>query len=168
MAKNATANEVVDFSNPEALAAELEAAETTKTTGTKEKKPPKPRKIKVSYVADKDYLAGETIEFEYEIPKGMGTRGQLVGITLEEMTDEQLKIEYRNANSVHYKTKKAGGDTTKAGARLEAVKAEMAKRGIQPTSRGSVTVTAASVAELIKTGAISVDDIQKFLDAAAN
>lgn len=156
----------VDFSNPEALADELKAAEVA-TPATKEKKAPKPRKIKVSYIADKDYKTGDTIEFEYEIPKGDGTRGQLFGLSLEEMTDDQLKIEYRNANSVAYKTKKANRDSSKADARLEACKAEMEKRGIQPTARATTAVDAASVATLIMQGKLSVDDIQKILDTQA-
>lgn len=163
MAKNTTANEIVDFNNPEALAAELEAA-GTQVAATKEKKEPKPRVIKVSYVADKDYAAGDTIEFDYEVPKSAGIRGQLLGLTLEEMTNDQLKIEFRNANSVHYKTKKAGGDATRAAARLEAVKAVMAAKGIQPTGRAATPITAAVVAELIKDGKISVEALQALLN----
>lgn len=87
------------------------------------------------------------------------------GIPLEEMTDDQLKIEYRNANSVAYKTKKAGRDATKAEERLEHCKAEMEKRGIQPTARAAAKVDAATVANMIKSGALSVDDIQALLDA---
>ena len=166
-----SANTPVDFNNPESVNEALAAAAETELTATgdekapKAKKPAKPRVIKISYTADHDIKAGETIEFEYEIPKSE-RRGAVVGIPLEEMTDDQLKIEYRNANSVAYKTKKAGRDATKADERLERVKAEMAKRGIQPTARASATVDAATVANLIKTGKISVDDIQALLDAA--
>lgn len=91
--------------------------------------------------------------------------GTAAGIPLEEMTDDQLKIEYRNANSVAYKTKKAGRDATKAEERLERCKAEMEKRGIQPTARAAAKVDAATVANMIKSGALSVDDIQALLDA---
>lgn len=164
-----TKNEGVDFSNPESLAAELAAATPADATpGTpKEKKPAKPRVLHITIVADKDYKVGDEITFDYEVPKGDGIRGQLTGVALEEMTDDQLKIEYRNANSVAYKTKKAGHDTTKADARLEACKAEMEKRGIQPTSRGSAPVDATTVAQLIIGGKLSVEDIQKLLDEAA-
>ena len=161
-------NEAVDFSNPEAIDSALAAAaEQELSAGApKAAKPKKPRVIRVSWTADRDIAAGETVEFDYELPAKAGTRGQLTGIALEDMTDDQLKIEYRNAHSVHYKTMKAGRDATKANERLERVKAEMAKRGIQPTSRASsAPITAASVAELIKNGKISVEELQALLDA---
>lgn len=156
-----------DFSDPESIAAELAAAGTdaTAATGTKEKKPPKPRVIKVSFTADKDIAAGETVEFDYTLPATSGTRGIVAGIPLADMTDDELKIEYRNSNSVYYKTKKAGRDITKVEARFEACKAEMAKRGIQPTSRTQAPVDAASVAALIKSGQIKVEDLQALLNA---
>lgn len=163
-------NAAVDFNNPESVAEALAAADAAELgaegapKAKKERKPAGPKIIKVSFTADRDIAAGETIEFDYELPAS-ARRGAVVGIPLEEMTDDQLKIEYRNANSVHYKTKKAGRDATKAAERLERVKAEMAKRGIQPTSRAAaVNVDANTVAELIKTGKISVEDIQKLLD----
>lgn len=160
----------VDFSNPEAIDEALAAAAEQELGGAgataKAAKHKKPRIIKVSWVADRDIAAGDTVEFDYELPAKAGTRGQLTGIPLEDMTDDQLKIEYRNAHSVFYKTQKAGRDTTKASERLERVKAEMAKRGIQPTSRAStMPVTAATVANLIKSGKINVDELQKLLDA---
>ena len=160
----------VDFDNPESVQAALAAEQAAELAGEatpkakKERKPAGPKVIKVSFTADRDIKAGETVEFDYTLPASM-RRGAVVGIPLEEMTDDQLKIEYRNANSVFYKTKKAGRDTTNSGDRLEKVKAEMAKRGIQPTSRASAVVDANTVAELIKTGKISVDEIQKLLDA---
>lgn len=158
----------VDFTNPAAIAAEL-AAKGTETAApkAKAKKEPKPRVIKVTYVADHDIKAGESVTFDYEVPKSMGTRGIVAGIPVNEMTDDQLKIEYRNANSVFYKTKKAGHDASKAEARLNSVKAEMEKRGIQPTARASAPVDAASVAAMIQRGSIKIDDIQKYLDALA-
>lgn len=158
----------VDFTNPENLEKELAAAAEAKGTPATpgEKKPAKPKVIKVSYVADKDYAAGETISFDYEIPASLGTRGQVVGIALNDMNDDQLKIEYRNANSVYYKTKKAGRDASKSGERLEAVKAVMADRGINTSTRAATPVTAATVADMIKTGKLSVEDIQALLEAA--
>lgn len=160
----------VDFSNPESIAQALAAADAAELgadgapKAKKERKPAGPKIIKVSFTADHDIKAGETVEFDYELPAS-ARRGAVVGIPLEEMTDDQLKIEYRNANSVFYKTKKAGRDTTKSGERLERVKAEMTKRGIQPTSRAaSVSVDANTVADLIKSGKISVEDIQRLLD----
>lgn len=155
----------VDFTNPEAIAAELEAAEVETPKATKTRKPAKPRIIKVHYVADHDIKAGEEVVFDYEVPKA-ARRGAVAGIPVDQMTDDQLKIEYRNANSVYYKTNKAGRDTTKAQERLDRCKAEMEKRGIQPTSRaGAQKVTADVVANLIKSGKLSAEDIQKLLDA---
>jgi len=58
-------------------------------------------------------------------------RGQLSGLELESMTDEQLKRELINANSVLYKAtqRKASADTiAKNQARVDAAKAEKAKR----------------------------------------
>ena len=159
----------VDFNDPASIEAELAAAESStaaKATGTKAPKERKPRTIKVSFTAEQDIKAGETIEFEYTLPKA-SSRGQVVGIPLEEMTDDQLKIEYRNANSVYYKTSKAGRDASKAKERLERCKAEMDKRGIAPTGRGATKLDAASIANAIKSGKVSVDDIQKLLDAAS-
>lgn len=162
----------VDFNNPESVAEALAEAETQAAeTATTEKaaKPKKPRVIKVSYTADKDIKAGETIEFDYEIPAGTGKRGMLVGIPVEEMTEEQLKIEYRNANSVYYKQTKAGKDATKAKERLDKVLAVMEEKGIKPTGRGSsAPVTAAAVAELIKAGKISAEEIQALLDGGSD
>lgn len=70
--------------------------------------------------------------FEVEIPKAeKKPRGQLAGIALADMTDEQLKREIINAGSVLYKAKQRGaGEETIAAnqARLDAAKAEKAKR----------------------------------------
>ena len=58
-------------------------------------------------------------------------RGQLAGIALEDMTDEQLKREIINANSVLYKAKQRGASEeiiAKNQARLDAAKAEKASR----------------------------------------
>ena len=70
--------------------------------------------------------------FEVEMPeKVKKPRGQLAGIALEDMTDEQLKRELINANSVLYKAKQRGAseETIAANqARVDAAKAEKAKR----------------------------------------
>lgn len=58
-------------------------------------------------------------------------RGTLAGVALEEMTDEQLKIEIRNAKSVLYKAEKrnAPAETILNNqARVDAAMAEKAKR----------------------------------------
>jgi len=167
---NEMENKPVDFMDATSIEEELKAVEanqvTTEPKAKKERKPAKPRIITIT--VPEGLKAGDT--FEFEVPKAaMGTgRGMLIGLTLDEMTDDQLKIEYRNANSVFYKQKKAKGTATPvATERLEAVKAAMEIKGIQPTSKGGVApkIDAAAIAELIKSGAISVLDIQAMLDA---
>lgn len=69
--------------------------------------------------------------FEVEVPAAEKRRGQLYGIALEDMTDEQLKREIINANSVLYKAKQRGAaeETIAANqARVDAAKAEKARR----------------------------------------
>lgn len=69
--------------------------------------------------------------YEVEVPVAEKRRGQLYGIALEDMTDEQLKREIINANSVLYKAKQRGAseETIAANqARVDAAKAEKAKR----------------------------------------
>ena len=69
-----------------------------------------------------------TITIERPAPQ---RRGVLAGIALEDMTDEQLKIEIRNAKSVLYKAEKrnAPAETLLNNqARLDAALAENAKR----------------------------------------
>jgi hypothetical protein len=69
--------------------------------------------------------------FEVEVPKMEKKRGQLYGIALEDMTDEQLKREIINANSVLYKAKQRGASEETIAqnqARVDAAKAEKAKR----------------------------------------
>ncbi len=154
-------NQAVDFENPEAIAEALEAAEVE--AAPKAKRTPKPKVVKVT-------CPNCSFEFDYEIPKSARARGAVAGIPLNEMTDDQLKIEYRNANSVYYKSKKANKnpDTiAKAEARLEAVKAKMEEKGIQPTSRGRAAAPdAQAIANLIMSGKDSAEDIQKFLNSA--
>lgn len=70
--------------------------------------------------------------FEVEAPAPVKKpRGQLAGIALEDMTDEQLKREIINANSVLYKAKQRGASEEVIAAnqaRVERAKAEKAKR----------------------------------------
>ena len=158
----------VDFTDPASLEAELAATpDTGAKTEKKAKKPAKPRIIHIKHTADKAYAEGDVIEFDYELPKSEGTRGQVAGIPLAEMTDDQLKIEYRNANSVNYKTGKAGRDTTHTQARVDAVKDVMTQRGIAPTGRMSTTFDAAAIANAIISGKISITEIQASLDKSA-
>lgn len=86
----------------------------------------------VEVEAPKDLKAGEkfTIEVELPTPKKK-PRGQLAGIALVDMTDEQLKREIINAKSVLYKAKQRGAseETIAANqARVDAALAEKAKR----------------------------------------
>lgn len=74
--------------------------------------------------------------FEAEVPvKEKKPRGQLAGIPLENMTDEQLKREIINANSVLYKAKQRGASEETIAmnqARVDAAKAEKARRAPVP------------------------------------
>ena len=76
--------------------------------------------------------AGDVFTAEIEMPAPVKKpRGQLAGLTLEEMTDEQLKREIINAKSVLYKAKQRGAseETIAANqARVDAALAEKAKR----------------------------------------
>ena len=72
---------------------------------------------------------GETYLVEVPVPEKR--RGQLYGIELADMTDDQLKREIINAGSVLYKAKQRGAAEdiiAKNQARLDAAKAEKARR----------------------------------------
>lgn len=155
---------MVDFNDVASLEAELAAAEAPKEEKKAKKKAArKPRVLTIT--VPEGLVGGDT--FEYEVPKKTSSRGAVAGIPVEEMTADQLKIEYRNANSVFYKQTKAKGQATpEATERLEKVKAIMEEKGIAPTSRKAASkVDANVIANLIKAGEISVDDIQALLDA---
>lgn len=91
--------------------------------------------------------AGDKFTIEVEAPTPVKKpRGQLAGIALEDMTDEQLKRELINANSVLYKAKQRGAseETIAANqARVDAAKAEKAKRAGTPTESEAPNVEAA-------------------------
>lgn len=76
--------------------------------------------------------AGDTFKVEVEAPVAeKKSRGQLAGIALEDMTDDQLKRELINANSVLYKATQRGSSAEVIAAnqaRVDAAKAEKAKR----------------------------------------
>lgn len=90
------------------------------------------RTIEVEVTVPEGLVAGDTFKVEVEVPKAeKKPRGQLAGIALEDMTDDQLKREIINANSVLYKAKQRGAseETIAANqARVDAAKAEQAKR----------------------------------------
>jgi len=91
---------------------------------------------------------GEMLTIEVEAPAiEKKPRGMLAGIAIEDMTDEQLKRELINANSVLYKAKQRGAsDETVAAnqARVDAAKAEKEKR---EGSKVKATATPAADAE---------------------
>jgi len=85
---------------------------------------------------------GET----FEVEKVKKPRGQLAGIALEDMTDDQLKREIINASSVLYKSKQRGASEELIAAnqaRLDAAKAEKAKRTGTPAEAEDGEVYAA-------------------------
>lgn len=90
------------------------------------------KSFKVELIVPEGLVGGDTFTAVVEMPaKVKKERGQLFGIALTEMTDEQLKREIINANSVLYKAKQRGAapETIAANeARVEAAKAEKAKR----------------------------------------
>jgi uncharacterized Zn-finger protein len=87
--------------------------------------------------------------FLVEVPVAEKRRGQLYGIALEDMSDEQLKREIINAGSVLYKAKQRGASEeiiAKNQARLDAAKAEKAKR--HPVVEAADEATDAADAEV--------------------
>jgi hypothetical protein len=89
----------------------------------------------ITVIAPKDLLAGES--FEYTLPEEpKKPRGQLAGIAVPDMTDEQLKREIINSSSVLYKAKQRGADQKTIDAnqiRVDTAKAEKAKRDAEKT-----------------------------------
>lgn len=87
----------------------------------------------------------EVLEALNSLPsrKGSGQRrGQLAGLSLDQMSDEQLKREVINANSVLYKAKQrgAGEDTIeKNQARVDAALEEKAKRAPEAPAKEEAT-----------------------------
>jgi hypothetical protein len=88
--------------------------------------------------------------FLVEVPAAEKRRGQLYGIELADMTDEQLKREIINAGSVLYKAKQRGASEeiiAKNQARLDAAKAEKAKRAPVVEAAEEATETEGEVNE---------------------
>lgn len=90
------------------------------------------KKFEVEVTVPEGKVAGDVFTIEVEAPEvPKQSRGQLGGLTLTEMTDDQLKREIINASSVLYKAKQRGAEATTVTAnevRLEAAKAEKASR----------------------------------------
>jgi len=88
------------------------------------------KKFEVEVTVPEGLSAGDTFTIEVEAPKKK-PRGQLAGIALVDMTDEQLKREIINAKSVLYKAKQRGASEetiARNQARVDAALAEKAKR----------------------------------------
>ncbi len=89
-------------------------------------------KFTVEVIVPEGMQAGDTFQVEVETPATVKTsRGQLAGIALVDMTDEQLKRELINAGSVLFKAKQRGAAEATVTAnqdRLDAAKAEKASR----------------------------------------
>ena len=89
-------------------------------------------KFTVEVIVPEGLKAGDKFTVEVEMPVAeKKARGQLAGLTLDQMSDEQLKRELINANSVLYKAQQRGAsaETISANqARVDAAKAEKAKR----------------------------------------
>ena len=105
------------------------------------------KKFEVEVTVPEGMSAGDKFTVEVEAPVAeKKPRGQLAGIALEDMTDEQLKREIINANSVLYKAKQRGAaeETIAANqARVDAAKAEKAKRAGTPAESDAPNVEAA-------------------------
>ena len=90
------------------------------------------RTFEVEVTVPEGLKAGDNFMLEVEVPAAeKKPRGQLAGIAIEDMTDEQLKREIINAGSVLYKAKQRGAaeETIAANqARVDAANAEKAKR----------------------------------------
>lgn len=90
------------------------------------------KQFEVEVIVPEGLTAGDVFKVTVETPElPKQGRGQVAGIPLEEMTDEQLKVELVNAKSVLYKAKKRDADaaTIEANqARVDAAEAEKAKR----------------------------------------
>ena len=105
------------------------------------------KKFEAEVTVPEGLSAGDKFTIEVEAPTPVKKpRGQLAGIALEDMTDEQLKRELINANSVLYKAKQRGAseETIAANqARVDAAKAEKAKRAGTPAESEAPNVEAA-------------------------
>ena len=102
---------------------------------------------------------GEVLEIEAPA-KEKKPRGQLAGIALEDMTDDQLKREIINAGSVLYKAKQRGASEEIINAnqaRLDAAKAEKAKRA--PVLVAEAVEAIPEDAEAVETDAETAEEI---------
>ena len=115
------------------------------------------KKFEVEVTVPEGLVAGDVFVLEVEAPaRAGGPRGQLKGIALEDMDDDQLKREIINASSVLYKATKRGAsqETIDANqARVDAAKAEKEKRHPKPL------VEEGPVAEAMDTDAVYNEEV---------
>lgn len=104
-------------------------------------------KFTVEVTVPEGLKAGDVFQVEIDTPTAdKKPRGMLAGLTLDQMTDEQIKRELINANSVLYKAVQRGAsaETIAANtARVEAVKAEKIKRTPAPSAIVTPNITGA-------------------------
>lgn len=109
------------------------------------------KKFQVEVIVPEGLKAGDKFLVEIEMPTPeKKPRGQLHGIELKDMTDEQLKREIINAGSVLYKAKQRLADPKiieANQARLDAAKAEKARR--EPAATVSTPILTATMVNTI-------------------
>lgn len=109
-------------------------------------------KFRINVTVPEGMQPGDTFQIEVTTPELPTQKRIINNKPVEEMTDEELKREIINANSVYYKAKQKTDDESVLEpklARLEAAKAEREKRAIAAggtaTANGVVPVVSAEV-----------------------
>lgn len=109
-------------------------------------------KFRINVTVPEGMQPGDTFQIEVTTPELPTQKRIINNKPVEEMTDEELKREIINANSVYYKAKQKTDDESVLEpklARLEAAKAEREKRAIAnggaATANGAVPVVSAEV-----------------------
>lgn len=157
MSKNQNGENTMGDMSPEAIEAAIKEAEANAAASANgDAAAPKVKKPKMATCP----ACGNV----FELPVGATRQGLLAGIAVEDMTEDQLRIERRNAHSVWYKSNKkdpASEGTKKSLERLQKVEAIMEAKGIAVSVRKAATVE--DIAALIKGGAISLEDLNALL-----
>jgi hypothetical protein len=108
------------------------------------------KKFRVEVTVPEGLSAGDKFVMEVEIPAPeKKPRGVLAGLTLDQMTDEQLRREIINAASVLYKAKQRNADEKIIAAnelRLAAARAEKERRAPTATIPTLVGVEVPNIA----------------------
>lgn len=109
-------------------------------------------KFRINVTVPEGMQPGDTFQIEVTTPELPTQKRIINNKPVEEMTDEELKREIINANSVYYKAKQKTDDESVLEpklARLEAAKAERERRAIAnggaATANGVVPVVSAEV-----------------------